>query len=121
MRSGRGRIVVGLAAVLAILILCAVVSQKRVQGVFTYGFEVMAFQPCGSSERWWVAEGSQDILHFHGEPPAPAPGQHFVSLYVEVGGRVNSRGHYGHLGAYPRSLTVKKVLAVSGTVPRTCK
>ena len=108
-------------SLLLLLNTCDLSAQQRVRGVFTYGFEVMSFQPCGSAECWWVSEGSQSILHHSGAPQSPPPGQHLLTMYVELRGHVSPKGGYGHQGAYSRSLTVKEVLLVTAETPASCR
>ncbi len=100
---------------------CALSRQQHVHGVFTYGSEVMSFQPCGSTERWWVSEGAQSILHHSGAPKSPPPGQHFHTMYVELRGHISPKGQYGHLNGYSRSLAVKEVLLVTAETPPSCR
>ena len=85
----------------------------RYNGHYTYGFEISSFQPCQSSEKWWVADGANQLLeHFRG---SNVP-QYLDTVYVELTGRVTPAGNYGHLGAYRRELSVENVVFMD--VPR---
>ena len=77
------------------------------RGRYTKQFEVSSFQPCGTSEQWWVTGRVKSLI-------ARLTSGGFVrgAAYVELLGRVSSRGHHGHLGGYPREFTVERVLLV---------
>jgi hypothetical protein len=77
------------------------------RGRYIKQFEVSSFQPCGSSEKWWVTGRVEPLI-------ARLTLGGFVGgvAYVELRGRVSSRGQHGHLGGYPREFTVEQVLLV---------
>jgi hypothetical protein len=77
------------------------------RGRYTKQFEVSSFQPCGTSEQWWVTGRVEPLI-------ARLTSGGFVGgvAYVELRGRVSSRGRHGHLGGYPREFTVERVLLV---------
>jgi len=77
------------------------------RGRYIKQFEVSSFQPCGSSEKWWVTGRVEPLI-------ARLTSGGFVGggAYVELRGRVSSRGRYGHLGAYSREFAVEQVLLV---------
>jgi len=81
--------------------------------VYSYGFEVSAFRPCGLSTPWWA---TGDLTPLRTQPPPDA-----ASVYAEVDGELSDLGQYGHLGAYPRQLEIRKVRQVSGSIPSTCR
>ena len=76
------------------------------RGLFEKRFEVSSFQPCGSSERWWVTGRVEPLI------TAVTSSRGLVGgiAYVELRGRVSSHGRYGHLGGYPREFIVERVL-----------
>ncbi len=79
-------------------------------GSFSYGFEVVAFKPCGTDEVWWV----------NGEPAAmtdlraryAALTKTMQPVYVRARGLISERGTYGHLGGYQREFYLQDVLEV---------
>ena len=80
------------------------------KGLWTLNFEVSAFVPCGSYERWWLGATHESTLHAQlkavaGEGSLVEHG-HPQPVYIEVRGRVSEPGHFGHLGAYSRDLEV---------------
>jgi hypothetical protein len=84
------------------------VSQTH-RGYYTFGFEVSAFQPCWSDERWWVSEGS-GLLH---ERLIQLSGSPHGEIYAEVRGVISERGAFGHLGRYDRDIAIHEVLAAA--------
>ena len=87
------------------------------RGIYEKRFEVSSFQPCGSSEHWWVAGRVEPLV------AAVTPSHGFIggTLYVELRGRVSSRGRHGHLGGYPREFTVDRVLLARGSRDSDCR
>lgn len=78
-------------------------AAERHRGLYTWGFEVSGFQPCGSSESWWVTAGD---LYPRYREVATAD---YQPVYVEVTGEVGPPGRYGHMGAYSREIAVRDV------------
>lgn len=76
-------------------------------GVYSQGFEVDSFQPCGSPEQWWVTRGEELRERYRQVATRP-----YEEVYVVVRGRVGPPGHYGHMGAYARELSVDEVVQV---------
>jgi hypothetical protein len=75
-------------------------------GHYEKGFEVDSFRPCGLDERWWVNHETDALIRAVTHPDGSVGGE----AYVELQGEVGERGSYGHLGAYERELTVRKVI-----------
>lgn len=83
-------------------------------GVYYSSFEVSAFEPCGSPERWWLETTGEAGPAFwkkvRAVERAPAKGgdPHDVAfLYMTVDADVSEKGSHGHLGAYQRRITVR--------------
>lgn len=85
------------------------------EGFYTWGFEANGFQPCGSTETWWVTEGD---LHTRYE--ALGVGE-YEPVYVELAGEVGPAGSYGHMGAHPREIAVKEVLEIRPARDGDCR
>ena len=77
-------------------------------GHYEKRFEVDSFRPCGLDERWWVNHETDALIRAVTAPHGGVGGE----AYVELLGEVGERGSYGHLGAYDRELTVRKVIRV---------
>lgn len=95
-------------SLLALLGACAVTGtggSTEYAGLYSQGFEVDSFQPCGSPEKWWVTEGEELRERYR-----QAGVQPYDRVYVVVRGRVGPPGRYGHLGAYARELRVERVV-----------
>jgi hypothetical protein len=84
------------------------------EGFYTWGFEVNAFQPCGSEESWWVTEG--DLSARHREIA-----QDYQPVFVVLAGEAGPPGKYGHMGAYSREIAVKEVLEMRAAREADCK
>jgi hypothetical protein len=75
------------------------------RGRYQRGFELSAFTPARSNERWWVAFG----------PSATGPLDRVLDesrgapLEVEFYGAATGPGSYGHMGQYARSIVVERV------------
>ena len=97
---------------------CASVTDpgaERYRGLYTWGFEVSGFQPCGSSESWWVTAGD---LHTRYREVATAD---YQPVYVEVTGEVGAAGRYGHMGAYTREIAVRSVAVMRPVRDSDCR
>ena len=87
------------------------------RGIFEKRFEVSSLQPCGSSERWWVTGRVEPLI------AAVTSSRGFVggTVYVELRGRVSSRGRHGHLGGYPHEFIVDRVLLARRSRESDCR
>jgi hypothetical protein len=90
-------------------------QEETLAGHYSQGFEVDAFRPCGSEERWWVTEGEELRARYR----ALAPGQ-YQEVYVELKGHTGPTGKYGHLGAYTRELSAGEVIEIRPSTDRDC-
>jgi len=79
----------------------------RYTGLYSQGFEVDSFQPCGSRESWWVTDGEELRRRYR----AIATAQ-YQQVYVELRGTIGPEGKYGHMGAHTRELSVQEVLTI---------
>ena len=84
---------------------------RTFSGRFDYAFEVMAFTPAGSRERWWLGGNSLPITRHLVAPIGAVPAMR-SPVFVTVEGRLSSPGMHGHLGAYIRELQVTRVISV---------
>ena len=96
------------------------------RGHYERRFEVSAFTPCGSDEAWWVGEGPAEPWTELERGAARALGDSLAMyrgarLYVELRGDTTGRGAYGHLGAYPRELTLRSVSVVQRRRSSDCR
>lgn len=91
------------------------------EGYYASGFEVSSFVPCGMSQDasygigYWL-NGTSDfyeryttLVQSSGHDPATG----YFSVYVRFTGELSPPGHYGHLGAYEREITVTELLEIS--------
>jgi hypothetical protein len=69
-------------------------------GYYRFGFEISAFRPAGTKERWWLSGGAsfEEKTRCH------------AGCYLVVRGELSALGPHGHRGAYMRELTVTEVL-----------
>jgi hypothetical protein len=70
-------------------------------GYYGNGFEISAFLPAGTKERWWLSGGGNRSLP-NCDPTNPC--------YLVVRGHISGQGPHGHLGAYKRELRVTEVI-----------
>jgi hypothetical protein len=87
------------------------------RGHYTHNFEVQRFQPCSSSERWWVSGDVRPLL----APLREGSGWRSGTVYVEVRGDLSGIGQYGHLGAYSRELVVHEVVTTRLPTDKDCQ
>jgi hypothetical protein len=79
-------------------------------GEYTEGMERMSFSPYGTKEDWWVDQPPR-ALQFLVEGPKGG------SVLAVVEGERSEQGEYGHTGAYPHKLTIRRVLARQIPIP----
>ncbi len=88
---------------------------EEFRGHYTYGFEVEAFEPCGSRERWWVVRG-EELYRRHREISEP-----YTRVFAVIRGSTGPRGRHGHLGQYEREVVVEEVLEVRPATDDDCR
>lgn len=89
---------------------------QRLTGHYTVQWEEQSFQPCGSSEKWWVSDPGP-LLPRYRELVKGDYGTVFVTVRAEVTGR----GMFGHLGMFPRAAAVREVVRASQAGDDDCR
>jgi hypothetical protein len=89
---------------------------QRLTGHYTVQWEEQSFQPCGSSEKWWVSDPGP-LLPRYRELVKGDYGTVFVTVRAEVTGR----GMFGHLGMFPRAAAVREVVRASQASDGDCR
>jgi hypothetical protein len=110
-----------IAAVIALsLALAACTTQsgpQRLTGVYALSFEMQTFTADGRDETWWATLEPKAQAEMKAALP-PDAGPRFGSrIRAKVEGTLSEPGHYGHLGAYPRHLTITRVLSAKPEPP----
>ena len=102
-----------IAAVVALaLAACTTHSgSQRFTGLYALSFETQAFTAYGTNDTWWATLEPQAQAELKAALPANAGPRLGSRIRAEVEGRLSEPGHYGHLGAYPRHLTITRVLS----------
>ena len=105
------RIVTAIALTLVLAGCTTPAGPQRFTGVYALAFEMQAFTPDGRNESWWATLEPRAQAEMKAALP-PNAGPRFGSrIRAEVEGTLSEPGHYGHLGAYPRHLTITRVLS----------
>ena len=97
------------------------------RGHMVFASELMAFEPCGSTNLIWANlqgwEKGQELLPQLGPycvttdaGQAPCPAEY----YVELTGTISPPGQYGHMGKFSQQLMVSAYLAAGTTNPADC-
>jgi len=84
---------------------------QRFAGLYALGFEMQAFTADGSNETWWATLEPQAQAERKAALPENAAPRFGSRIRAEVEGTLSEPGHYGHLGAYPRQLTITRVIS----------
>lgn len=110
-----------IAALLPLLLAaCAGVTDPEAardfRGLYSWGFEVSAFQPCGTEAQWWVVGGDSIVERY-----TRLVQQSYSPVYVSLRGRAGPEGTFGHLGAYTRELEVDRVVEMRAARPGECE
>lgn len=75
----------------------------EVEGLYTLSFEVSAFSPSDSGERWWVV--SRELI-------ALMKTRGVSEIHVILKGKLSPAGRYGHMRSYRHCLAQPKVVKV---------
>jgi hypothetical protein len=75
-------------------------------GLYSFGFEVSSFSPCGGDERWWA--GGSGLTERYLALGVPS----YEEVFVRLRGTPSETGRYGHLGAYDRKFEVTEVVEI---------
>lgn len=104
--------VAALTALCLVLAACTTpTGPQRFSGVYALAFERQAFTADGSGESWWATLEPRAQAEMKAALP-PNAGPRFGSrIRAVVEGTLSESGHYGHLGAYPRHLTITHVVS----------
>jgi hypothetical protein len=89
----------------AVLAVPPSMSVTEFRGMYSAGFEVSAFRPCGSNEKWWVSDPGPLHTAYNRLNPAP-----YQEIYAVVRGDTSGIGQVGHLGLYTRYLSVDSLV-----------
>lgn len=82
-------------------------------GVYSEGMEHMAFSPRGKDVNWWVNQPPGSLQSLIDRSQQDMGG----SVLTIVEGELSEKGAHGHLGKYPRKLTIRDVLARQISIP----
>jgi hypothetical protein len=84
-------------------------------GFYSLGFEVSAFTPCGSEEKWWT--GGAELVERYRDLNV----EQYREVFVRLRGNVSEEGNYGHLGAYNRQFEVSEVVEIREVKDGDCR
>lgn len=107
------------------LLLSACSTSAEFEGLYISSFETSAFIPSGqgcpgdASESYWLSAADPSFFERY-NALASQTGSPLRGTVVRVRfiGRLSEPGSYGHLGAYPREITVEKLLEM--TLDNSC-
>jgi hypothetical protein len=88
---------------------------RQLSGHYRFGFELEAFRPCGELAEWWVTRTDELRARALDVPGGSE------RVYAVVRAHVSPEGTYGHLGAYPRQLSVVEILEVREATDADCR
>jgi hypothetical protein len=91
--------------------------EEVVSGLYSWGFEVSDFQPCGVDEKWWVVGSAPELLSRYRALTSNV----YEQVYARLKGIKSAPGHYGHLGAYDRQFEVHEILELRALQNGDCK
>ena len=83
-------------------------AHQRFSGTLDWSFETSAFRTDDGQGPWWLSaeDGKwRDVV-----APLQTTGGPYGHLHVVVEGELSAPGHYGHMGAYERTLRVTRVI-----------
>ena len=87
-------------------------------GTFTYGFEVVSFTPCNSTEAWWLNGEAAAMTELRTRYAALT--KTMQPVYVRLRGLASEHGSYGHMGGYQREFYLQDVLEVRAIQADDC-
>ena len=90
-------------------------KQTTVSGIYTGGFEVHSFKPCGSKENWWLAD--RGINDRYAVRSATKPETYWR---IQIRALVSPLRQYGHLGGYARCVTKVEFLSAVESQTNEC-
>jgi hypothetical protein len=89
---------------------------QRLTGHYTVQWEEQSFQPCGSSEKWWVSDAGPLMARYRELVKGD-----YGTVFVTVRAEVTDRGQFGHLGMFPRATAVREVVRASPAGEGDCR
>jgi hypothetical protein len=89
---------------------------QRLTGHYTVQWEEQSFQPCGSSEKWWVSDPGPLMARYRELVKGD-----YGTVFVTVRADVTDRGSFGHLGMFPRAAAVREVVQASLAADGDCR
>ncbi|MGL5335946.1 MAG: hypothetical protein ACRC9R_07345 [Enterovibrio sp.] len=94
------------------------------RGIYTQGFEVSSFTPCGSKKDHWLWAKDEKLLQkldARIDKIRDQKGEPYPSLYVEMMAVDIGKSAEGFAADYHSTLDMKKLLRYSQTIPSNCK
>ena len=91
------------------------------EGYYRSSFEISSFVPCGCDLEpdhgagYLLSEAPGSGLHASYSPLVDTtdPFRPGPTVYIRFEGSVSERGSYGHMGAYPRQVTVNRLIEIA--------
>lgn len=111
------KIVTVIALTLVLAACTTPAGPQRFTGIYALAFEMQAFTADGRGESWWATlepQAQAELKAALGSSEGPRFG---ARIRAEVEGTLSEPGHYGHLGAYPRHLTITHVISAKPEKP----
>lgn len=103
---------------------CATTSDSsQLRGYYTWGHEVRVFQPCGSSQAFWVTGDAALLtpLQEQSDALAKAHGKPYQPVYVEAVAVMQGKATEGFAAAYDGVYRLVSVQKVSSQRPADCQ
>jgi hypothetical protein len=100
------RATLALAAAVGLLAAGRAGEPERLSGHYTIRWEEQSFQPCGSHEKWWVADPGPLMRSYRDLMQGG-----YGTVYVTVRAEVSEPGRFGHMGMFRRSVAVREVIS----------
>lgn len=95
---------------------------KKYKGYYWYGSEQTRFSRMCRNDRWWMRKNLKEVTNLIMKNiNNPDTQKSVLPIYIEVEGKLSSKGEWGHLGGSSRILEVSKVLFFSKTGKRHYK
>ncbi|MGL5291350.1 MAG: hypothetical protein ACRC9T_05440 [Vibrionaceae bacterium] len=94
------------------------------RGIYTQGFEVSSFMPCGSKKDYWLSAKDERLLSrldARMDKIRDKKGEPYPSVYIEMMAADIGKSEDGFAADYHSTLDMKKLLRYSQTIPRNCK
>ena len=89
---------------------------QRLTGHYTVQWEEQSFQPCGSSEKWWVSDPGPLMARYRELVKGD-----YGTVFVTIRADVTDRGRFGHLGMFPRAAAVREVVRAAPADEGDCR